>query len=176
MKTWIVAVAAALALVSANTAEACVPMPPPPAEAGESADAYAARVAAWQAQRDAEDAQWRHDRQVRTWDEADSVFLARITRVQPFQAPIYGDNSQRVTLRGVRALKGRAYTNRFTLNYTEATSCGSLPAFDAITGAVGDTFVVFVRGGRPNQARVQQAIAPANITDERIRTALEAHD
>ena len=104
MKIWLSALAAAAALLCANTAQACMPMPPPPQEQGESNEAYAARAAAWQAQRDAEDAQFRHNAQVRLWDEADSVFLARIIRVRP-DATEYG---ARVTLRGVRALKGRA--------------------------------------------------------------------
>ncbi|MBL8545364.1 MAG: hypothetical protein JNL81_02815 [Hyphomonadaceae bacterium] len=170
MKTWLLALAAAIALLTANTAQACMPMPPPPQEQGESDEAYATRAAAWQAQRDAEDAQWRADRQSRLWDEADSVFLARIVRVQP-NANDYG---QRVTLRSIRGLKGRAYANRFTLSYTEATSCGPLPGFDAITGAVGDVYVVFVRGGRPNQRTVQATAAPAAITDERIRVLVNA--
>ncbi len=173
MKIWIAALALSLMLFSATTAQACMPMPPPPREDGESAEAYATRVTAWQAQRDAEAAQWRHDRQVRLWDEADSVFLARIERVRPFETAMFG-TSQRVTLRGVRALKGRAYTNRFTLNSTDGTSCGPLPGFDAITGNVGDTFVIFVRGGRPNQARVQGTAAPNSITDQRIRALLAA--
>lgn len=172
MKTWIAALAVALALFSANPAQACMPMPPPPQEEGESAEAYAARAEAWQAARDAEDAQWRHDRQVRLWDEADAVFYARIERVQTVRYN-YGE-TQRVTLRGFRSFKGRLYTNRFTLQNTEATSCGALPGFDAINGAVGDVFVVFVSGGRPRQATVQNAIAPANITDERIRVFVAA--
>ncbi len=172
MKTWLIFLAAAFALFTANTAQACMPMPPPPQEQGESNEAYAARAAAWQAQRDAEDAQWRADRQSRTWDEADSVFVARIVRVQPYENGF--GQSQRVTLRSVRTLKGRTYTNRFTLNYTEATSCGPLPGFDAITGAVGDTYVVFVKGGRPSQRTVQDARALTNITDERIRALLNA--
>lgn len=173
MKTWIIAAAAAFALLTANTAEACLPPPPPPPEQGESDEAYAARVAAWQAARNAEDARWRADRQTRLWDEADSVILARIVRVRPFETAMFG-TSQRVTLRGVRALKGRAYTNRFTLNYTDGTSCGPLPAFDAITGNVGDTFVIFIRGGRPNQSRIQGTAAPNAITDDRIRALLAA--
>lgn len=172
MRTWVITAATALALFSASAAEACMPMPPPPQEEGESAEAHAARVTAWQAQRDAEDAQFRAERQTRLWDEADSVILARIERVQPYSYA-FGD-SQRVTLRGIRTLKGRAYTNRFTLNYTEATSCGPLPGFDAIEGAVGGTFVIFIRGGRPNQARVQGTAAPSAITDERIRALLAA--
>lgn len=174
MKTWIAAFAAALTFFSANAAQACMPMPPPPQEQGESADAHQARVTAWQAARDAEDAQWRHDRQIRLWDEADSVFVARIVRVQQ-HAYSFGQG-QRVTLRGVRALKGRAYAGRFTLSYTEATSCGPLPAFDAITGAVDDAYVVFVRGGRPRQATVQDAAALTAITDDRIRAALAARN
>jgi hypothetical protein len=173
MKTWIIAIAASLALISANTAEACLPMPPPPPEQDESGEAYAARVTAWQAERDAEAARWRAEHQTRLWDEADSVIVARIERVRPFETAMFG-TSQRVTLRGVRALKGRAYTNRFTLNYTDGTSCGPLPAFDAITGNVGDTFVIFIRGGRPNQTRVQGTAAPGAVTDERIRALLAA--
>ena len=170
MKTWIAAFVAIFALLGANAAQACMPMPPPPQEQGESDDAYAARAAAWQAGRDAEDAQWRADRQSHLWDEADRVFLARIVRVQA-NANEYG---QRVTLRGIRALKGRAYTNRFTLNYTETTSCGPLPGFDAITGAVGDIYIVFVRGGRPSQRTVQATATPSAITDERIRVLVNA--
>ena len=171
MKSWLIALAAAFVLLSATTAHACLPPPPPPPEQGESEEAYAARVAAWQAERAAQEAQWRHDQQLRLWDEADSVFIARIVRVQPHQAPMYGD-SQRVTLRGIRQLKGRRYTNRFALQYTDATSCGPLPAFEAITGHVGDIYVVYVRGGRPSQRTVQHAIAPANITDDRVRALL----
>jgi hypothetical protein len=170
MKTWLIALAAAVTLFTANTAQACMPMPPPPQEQGESDEAYAARAAAWQAERDAQDAQWRADRQSRLWDEADSVFLARIVRVQP-NANDYG---QRVTLRGIRPLKGRLYTNRFTLNYTETTSCGPLPGFDAITGAVGDVYVVFVHGGRPSQRTVQATATPSAITDERITVLVNA--
>jgi hypothetical protein len=170
MKTWLFALAAAFALFTANTAHACLPPPPPPPEQGESDDAYAARVAAWQAQRIAEDALFRHNNQVRLWDEADSVFLARITRVQP-NATDYG---ARVTLRGIRTLKGRAYTNRFTLSATLPPPCSSAPAFDATAGAIGDVFVIFVRGGRPSQRTVQATATPSAITDERIRALLAA--
>lgn len=170
MKTWLIALAAAFALLSANSAQACMPMPPPPQEQGESGDAYAARVAAWRAQRDAEDAQFRHNNQVRLWDEADSVFLARITRVQP-DATDYG---ARVTLRGIRALKGRAYTNRFTLSATAPPPCSTVPVFDATTGAVGDVYVIFVRGGRPGQRTVQATATPSAITDERIAVLVNA--
>lgn len=173
MKTWIAALAATLFLLSANAAEACMPPPPPPPEQGETDAAYGARVAAWQAARDAEDTRWRAEHQSRLWDEADSVILARIVRVRPFETAMFG-TSQRVTLRSIRALKGRNYTNRFTLNYTDGTSCGPLPGFDAITGSVGDTFVIFIRGGRPNQSRVQGTAAPSAVTDDRVRAALNA--
>lgn len=172
MKSWLFALAAAAALICANTAHACMPMPPPPQEQGESDDAYAVRAAAWQAQRDAEDAQWRADRQTRLWDEADSVIYARIERVRTVYAS-FGE-TQRVTLRGFRPLKGRMYTNRFTLQHTETTSCGPLPGFDAITGAVGDVYVVFIRGGRPSQRTVQATATPSAITDERIRVLVNA--
>lgn len=166
---------AALTLFGISAAAACPPPPPPPPQdLGEPDDAYAQRVVAFHTAQEQQHQAWLHDRQVRLWDEADSVFLARIERVQPVELYYWGD-AQRVTLRAVRAaapLKGRRYTNTFRLAYQEATSCGPIPSFEAIGGNVGDTYVVFVRGGRPHQRTVQQTIAPANITDDRIRALL----
>jgi hypothetical protein len=167
----------AIAVFAASTAAACPPPPPPPPQdVGESDEAYAIRSATYLAGLEAQHQAWLHERQVRLWDEADSVFLARIERVQPTELYYWGD-VQRVTLRPVRdaaPLKGRRYTNTFRLAYTEATSCGPTPSFAAIAGNVGDTYVVFVRNGRPHQRTVQQTIAPADITDERIQAALQA--
>ena len=165
----------AIAVFATCSAVACPPPPPPPPQdVGESDETYAARAAAHQAGLEAQHQTWLHERQVRLWDEADSVFLARIERMRPMELYAWGD-VQRVTLRPLRGsapLKGRRYANSFNLAYQEATSCGPIPAFEAITGHVGDTYVVFVQGGRPSQRTVQQTIAPANITDERIRAAL----
>lgn len=176
-RTIITALIAAITAFSFATAAACPPPPPPPPQdVGETDDAYAVRVAAHQAALEAQHQDWLHQRQVRLWDESDSVFLARIERVQPMELYYWGD-AQRVTLRPVRdaaPLKGRRYTNTFRLAYQEATSCGPIPSFEAIAGNVGDTYVVFVQGGRPHQRTVQQTIAPANITDERIRALLDA--
>ena len=165
--------AAALTFLAATPAAACLPPPGPPPEAGESAESHAARYAAWRAEQDAQHAAWLHQRQVTLWDEADAVFIARITRVEADRQAYFGD-TQRVSLRAEQSLKGRRYRSSFGLRYTDATSCGPLPSFAAINGAVGDRFVVFVRGGRPGQSTVQQTIAPADITDERIRAALDA--
>jgi hypothetical protein len=176
MSKWAGALVSAMTLIAANNAIACPPPPPgPPPEAGESETSHAARVAAWQGEQDAQHAAWVLQLQQRVWDEADSVFVARIERVGAVTLEHLGE-TPRVTLRPLRSLKGRRYGSRFTLRYTLMTSCGPIPSFDALRGAVGDEYVVFVRGGRPRQASVQQAIAPANITDERIRAALAAHD
>jgi|GEM_PF-3941900 len=176
MSKWAGALVSAMTLLAASNAIACPPPPPgPPPEAGESEASHAARVAAFRAEQDAQHVAWLHERQVRVWDEADSVFVARIERVATAQLEHLGE-TPRVTLRPVRSLKGRRYASRFTLRYTEMTSCGPIPSFDALRGAVGDEYVVFVRGGRPRQSSVQQAIALANITDDRIRTALAASD
>lgn len=165
----------ALATFSFATAAACPPPPPPPPqELGESEEAYGARVIAFHTAQEEQHTAWLHAQQVRLWDEADAVFLARIERVQPTNLYNWGD-VQRVTMRPLRdsaPLKGHRYRSSFNLAYQEATSCGPLPAFDALTGSVGDTYVVFVRGGRPHQRTVQHTIAPARITDERIRAAL----
>lgn len=164
---------AAAALLGAN-AIACPPPPPgPPQEAGESDEAYAQRIAAFRAAEEAQHQAWLLQRQQRVWDEATSVFVARIERVGTSNQDNL-EGSPRVTLRPIRQLKGDRYSSRFTLRYTEMTSCGPIPSFDAIRGQVGETFVIFVQGGRPRQRTVQQAIAIANITDPRIRTALDA--
>jgi hypothetical protein len=174
MSKWTGALVGAMALLTVGNAIACPPPPPgPPQEAGESDDAYAARIAAFRAEEAAQHAAWSLQMQQRVWDEADSVFIARIERVGTVELQHVGD-SPRVALRPVRSLKGRRYASRFMLRYTEMTSCGPIPSFDALRGHVGDEFVVFVRGGRPRQASVRQAIAPANITEPRVRAALDA--
>ncbi len=166
---------AAAVLMGAN-AIACPPPPPgPPQEVGESDEAYAQRIAAFRAAEEAQHQAWLLARQQRVWDEATSVFVARVERVGTSNQDNL-DGSPRVTLRPIRPLKGQRYASRFTLGYTEMTSCGPIPSFDAIRGQVGETFVVFVQGGRPRQSTVQQAIAVANITDPRIRAALEANE
>lgn len=172
MKTVLAATLGAFALLAANSAAACMPMPPPPQEQDESAEAHHARVLAWQAARDAEDAAWRLQREQENWDQADSVFVARLERIG--KADLNGSDVPRVTLRPITQLKGARHTSRFRLTYTEETSCGPLPAFDAVRGAVGDEFVVFIRGNRVRQETIYGATALANIADPRIQAAIEA--
>jgi hypothetical protein len=173
IRTLLATLIAALALTGAHAA-ACPPPPPgPPPEVGESAESHAARQAAFRAEQDAQHAAWLHARQQRMWDEADSVIIARIVRVSADRIDYWGD-TQRVSLRPVRTIKGRRYSNRFELRYTDATSCGPMPAFDAIQGQVGDEFVIFIQGGRPSQRTVHQTAAITAITDTRIAEAISA--
>lgn len=174
MRSLIAAAVAFTALVT-SVAVACPPPPPgPPQEVGESDEAYAQRQAEFRAAQEQQHQDWLHARQVRLWDEADSVIIARIERVRTEDLYYIGE-VPRVTLRPLRTIKGRRYTNRFDLRYTEATSCGPIPAFDAIQGQVGDEFVIFLRGGRPSQRTVQQTNALTAITDARIAEAIAAH-
>ncbi|MBY0567249.1 MAG: hypothetical protein K2P70_08060 [Hyphomonadaceae bacterium] len=174
MRSLIAAAVAFTALVT-SVAVACPPPPPgPPQEVGESDEAYAQRQAEFRAAQEQQHQDWLHARQVRLWDEADSVIIARIERVRTEDLYYIGE-VPRVTLRPLRTIKGRRYTNRFDLRYIEATSCGPIPAFDAIQGQVGDEFVIFLRGGRPSQRTVQQTNALTAITDARIAEAIAAH-
>jgi len=164
----------AITALTGAYAAACPPPPPgPPQDVGESDEAHAARVAAFQAAQEAQHQAWLHARQVRMWDEANSVIIARIERVRPDRIDYWGD-TQRVTLRPVRTIKGRRYSNRFDLRYTDATSCGPMPSFDAIQGQVGETFVIFIQGGRPGQRTVQQTVSVTEVTDTRIQAAIDA--
>lgn len=164
----------AIAFLFTSVAAACPPPPPgPPQNVGETDEAYAARQAAWRAEQDAQHAAWLHQRQITLWDEANAVFIGRIIRVRPDRFDYLGE-TQRITMRPEDTLKGRRYNNTFGLRFTDATSCGPIPGFAAITGAVGDRYVVFVRGGRPGQTTVQNTIPLDDITDERIRAALAA--
>ena len=109
------------------------------------------------------------------WDEADSVIIARITRVRHRSASIIWGDVPHVTLaRRPHAQRPPPITNSFDLRYTDATSCGPMPAFDAIQGQVGDEFVIFLRGGRPGQRTVQQTTSTGAITDTRITEAIAA--
>ncbi|GAM97514.1 hypothetical protein U91I_01140 [alpha proteobacterium U9-1i] len=174
MKRTITAIGALLAAtLLSSEALACMPMPPPPQETGESAEAHAQRVAQWYADQAAQDAAWDLARQQRMWDQARTVLVARIERVRTKERDGLGATPT-VTLRPVRWLKGQGRTRNFTLTYTEMTSCGPLPAFDALQGGVGDQFVVYVDGDRPRQSTVLNALRVDRITEPRARAALDA--
>jgi hypothetical protein len=151
-----------------SAAEACPPPPPPPPPAaGETIEAYQARLEEEaRAQVSAYQRQW--------WNEAHSVLLARVVSVDSIRlrddwGAAYA-RSPRVHLRPVRWLKGSGPWRRFRLNYQGLTDCGPYGGGEAVTGRVGELFVVFVRAGAPAQANVITSLAPDHIVDSELRS------
>ena len=117
------------------------------------------------------------EHQTRLWDEADAVMLARVEHIgtvlrerpgRPGRTREY----ESVDLRPVKWLKGGGAGDAFRLSYTDYTSCGPQPEWDAVNGAPEQEFVVFVRGGAPAQATVTMTFAPVRLVAPRIRQAL----
>lgn len=145
---------------------------------GESAEAYQARLSALRAEEAARLQALIVEYQRRWWNESESVLLARVERTDSARMyDIYGasiGSFPRAHLRPVRWLKGAGPSRRFRLTYTGMTSCGPYGGGDAVAGAVGDVFVVFVRSGRPSQRTVIESVALANIRDPQLRERVDA--
>ena len=160
----------ALAASIVGTANACPPPPPPPLPIpDESSEAWEARVTAEaQAQLVATQRHW--------WESAQSVLLARVEQRDTVRRrdPTWDMSfeSPRVLLRPVHWLKGSGPSRRFRLTYTGMSSCGPYGGGEAVDGAVGELFIVFVGEGRPRQESVFISLAPANVVDPELRERL----
>lgn len=147
---------------------------------GETAEAFQQRVEARRAQEEV-------DRQARliafqrqTWEEASSVVIARVVRREeavPLRndyGEVYGQ-SPRTHLRVVRWLKGQARGRpSFSVRYAGLTSCGPFGGGDAVDGAVGEEFVVFLSAGRLREGGVINSLAPDRVMASELRGMLTA--
>lgn len=177
-------VAIAIAALAVGEAVACSIVPPVHDEplVGETAEAFQQRVEARRAQEEA-------DRQARliafqrqAWEEASSVVIARVTRREE-AVPLrnrYGEvyyRTPRTHLRVVRWLKGEARGRpSFGVRYAGLTSCGPYGGGDAVNGAVGEEFVVFLSAGRLHESRVTDSFAPDSVVEPGLRELLTRAD
>ena len=107
------------------------------------------------------------------WDAAETVLIARIE--QRTHTMLGSWEMPRVVMRPVRWLKGAGAETTFDLAVTSIGPCGGRgPDWDALSGEVGQSFVVFVDRGRPRQRAVNDAIAVDRIVDPRIQAAINA--
>jgi hypothetical protein len=114
-------------------------------------------------------------RQVRLWDEADTVMLARIEENGTVALPPGRRTIEyaRNRLRPLRWLKGQGPSDDFEIRVTSTGGCGDEPSWAALGKPVGWEFVVFVRGGAPSQETVQETLVVSDwITEPRVRAAL----
>lgn len=172
----------AAATLFCGEAEACSILPPVQDApfVGETAEVFQQRVEARRAQEEA-------DRQARliafqrqTWEEASSVVIARVVRREeavPLRneyGEVYGQ-SPRAHLRVERWLKGQARGRpSFSVRYVGLTSCGPFGGGDAVDGAVGAEFVVFLSAGRLRQSRVINSLALDRVMAPELRDMLTA--
>ena len=157
MKSRPVFLALAIALVGAALAPAAVACTvQPPGSAAE----VAAKVSAEQAA---------------MWDKADLVFVARVEQSRT-KAVVGVPHAVQVDLMPLTWLKGQGGPWQFELAYTEETSCGPGPGFDAIAGKPGDTFIVFSQGDTPGQDTVMFTVKVSELVEPRAIAALKAQE
>lgn len=172
----------AAATLFCGEAEACS-IPPPVQDApfvGETAEAFQQRVEARRAQEEADLQAQLIAFQRQTWEEASSVVIARVVRREeavPLRneyGEVYGQ-SPRAHLRVERWLKGQARGRpSFSVRYAGLTSCGSFGGGDAVDGAVGAEFVVFLSAGRLRESRVINSLALDRVMAPELRDMLTA--
>ena len=113
------------------------------------------------------------DQQASAWDKADLVVLAQIAERRTISLPGLPDAPQ-VSLAPMTWLKGAGSPWQFDLGVAEMTSCGPVPGFDAISGKVGDEFVIFVKGDDPAQNTIFETANLKALVEPRALAALKA--
>lgn len=111
------------------------------------------------------------------WQNSEQVFTALIVSVEPRQIETFWGNSveiQDVELRPMTWLKGQRQDQTFKIGISKWSDCGPDKRWDALSGKLGDEFVVFVEGGPPSNETVREAINVFNIVDPEVNIALEA--
>ena len=113
------------------------------------------------------------DQQVSAWDKADLVVVAQIAERRTISLRSLS-NAPQVSLAPMTWLKGAGSPWQFDLGVTEMTSCGPVPGFDAISGKVGDEFVIFVKGDDPAQATIFETVSLKALVEPRALAAVKA--
>jgi len=113
------------------------------------------------------------DQQASAWDKADLVVVAQIAERRTISLRSLS-NAPQVSLAPMTWLKGAGSPWQFDLGVTEMTSCGPVPGFDAISGKVGDEFVIFVKGDDPAQNTIFETANLKALVEPRALAALKA--
>jgi len=115
------------------------------------------------------------NQQAEMWDEADLVIVARVAQVRTKATPGV-QAARQVDLMPLTSLKGQAGSWQFELGYTGTSSCGPMPAFNAIAGQSGEQFVLFFKGDTPMQDAVLLSITAEDLVEPRALAALKAQE
>jgi hypothetical protein len=170
---WPVLVCFAASLIAASPVLGCMPALLPPRQAGETDEAYRARIEQEQLSQEAE---WLHERQVEGLRSADLIFVARkIDRPAPLRRQ--SQRGRLLPLPPVRFLpfppiyfrtgswfRGHASQAIFRVS-TSNTTCGPMSLGDTMRGDTGALYVFFARAGPVDEARLIDAIAIDRIND-----------
>lgn len=113
--------------------------------------------------------------QAEMWDKADLVFVARVEQSRT-KAVVGVPHAVQVDLMPLTWLKGQGGPWQFELGFTEETSCGPGPHFDAILGKPGDTFIIFSQGDTPGQESVLFTVKADELVEPRAIAALKAQE
>ena len=113
------------------------------------------------------------DQQASAWDKADLVVVAQIAERRTISLRSLS-NAPQVSLAPMTWLKGAGSPWQFDLGVAVMTSCGPVPGFDAISGKVGDEFVIFVKGDDPAQNTIFETANLKALVEPRALAALKA--
>ena len=116
------------------------------------------------------------DYQAQLWSRSSIAYVATISRRAKSRrtVPTTDVRLDEITLEAVQPVKGTAPRSRLVLRTTGFTSCGPLPAWDAMGGQVGDQFIVFSSSSSPTQTTILDAIRIDRIIDPGLLDAMSA--
>jgi hypothetical protein len=165
-----------VAIVAASSATACPPPPlPPPRLPGETDEAYAGRLEQLQAadrvRYRAGLAEW----QAASWQKSSAIFVGRIEAARTVRLPfrtVSGDTSQKVKVRPVSWLRGKASNQPIWVRHSGVTTCGPFGGGDAVNGKPGDTFLFLIGPEGHGPHRIIDSIGRDRAEDPRVIGAL----
>lgn len=159
-------------------ASACPPPnPPPEPRSGETAQAYAARLAKFEAAAARASRERLAQIQEDQWKQADRVVIAKVVGLRPLrnEAAHYFPELQRVRLRPVAWLKGSPFETEFELYHTGATDCGPYGGGDAGSSKLDQLLVVYLKKGIPSPETMIDSYGATSIEDSAVKSILTRH-
>lgn len=155
-RAWLISASAALALCASSEASACsiFAPSPPKIEAGETSEAFEARLASWTRKRDLTDAYWHGQttgywtaREATLWQASPVIALVRIVKIEGV-GELGQVSATTVTLEVVQIVRGKkGKISQFKLWRENMDSCARNPIQQVQSGKLGDKFVMFAQEG-----------------------------
>jgi hypothetical protein len=126
-------------------------------------------LARWERDADKRQLRYARARQASAWNDAETVFVARIVRSEMIEMGVSPRRSYklpRVDLRPVQWLKGQGATTDFAIAATSNSDCGYEPHWPVFLES-GSEVVVFAKSSRASGDWIGDVILPVELVDPR---------